>query len=91
VPLNTTEEIWKEGREMHHCVGSYDYRVAAGCCYMYSVRQGDNRIATVELLRKDGKAELGQIKATCNARPPKEVTKAVKRWFSEMKGMRFPG
>jgi hypothetical protein len=58
---------------------------------MYSVRQGDNRIAIVELLRKDGKAELGQIKATCNARPPKEVTKAVKRWFSEMKGMRFPG
>jgi hypothetical protein len=50
VPLDSTEELWKEGRAMHHCVGSYDYEVAAGNCYIYSVRQGDNRVATVELV-----------------------------------------
>ena len=46
---------------MHHCAGSYDYRVAAGKCYMYSVRQGDNRVATVELVRKQGKVKPLQI------------------------------
>lgn len=57
VPLDSTEELWKEGRAMHHCAGAYDYRVAAGKCYMYSVRQGDNRLATVELVRKQGKVK----------------------------------
>ena len=57
VPLDSTEELWKEGRAMHHCAGAYDYRVAAGKCYMYSVRQGDNRLATVELVRKQEKVK----------------------------------
>jgi hypothetical protein len=70
VPLATTEELWKEGRAMHHCAGSYDYRVAAGKCYIYSVRQDDNRVATVELVREQGKVKPLQIRAACNAEPP---------------------
>jgi PcfJ-like protein len=85
VPLDSTEELWKEGRAMHHCAGSYDYRVAAGKCYMYSVRQGDNRLATVELVRKQGKVTPLQIRAACNAEPSKEVKIAVRKWISELK------
>jgi hypothetical protein len=66
VPLVSTEELWKEGRAMHHCAGAYDYRVAAGKCYIYSVRHGDNRLATVELVRKQGKVKPLQIRAACN-------------------------
>jgi PcfJ-like protein len=29
VPLDSTEELWKEGRAMYHCAGAYDYRVAS--------------------------------------------------------------
>jgi PcfJ-like protein len=78
VPLDSTEELWKEGRAMHHCAGSYDYRVAAGQCYLYSVRKGDNRVGTVELVRKEGKVKLLQIRAACNAEPPREVKGAVR-------------
>ena len=85
VPLESTEELWKEGRAMHHCAGAYDYRVAAGKCYMYSVRQGDNRLATVELVRKQGKVKPLQIRAACNAEPSKEVKIAVRKWISELK------
>ena len=85
VPLDTTEELWKEGRAMHHCAGSYDYRVAAGNCYIYSVRQGDNRVATVELVREQGKVKPLQIRAACNAEPPKDVKIAVRKWISELK------
>jgi hypothetical protein len=85
VPLDSTEELWKEGRAMHHCAGSYDYRVAAGHCYLYSVRQGDNRFATVELVRKEGKVQPRQIRAACNAEPPQEVKVAVRKWISGLK------
>jgi PcfJ-like protein len=85
VPLDSAEELWKEGRAMHNCVGSYDRRVAAGNCYIYSVRQGDNRVATVELVRKEWKVKPGQIRAACNAEPPKEVKVAVRKWISELK------
>jgi hypothetical protein len=85
VPLDSTEELWKEGRAMHHCAGSCDYRVAAGHCYIYSVRQGGNRVATVQLVKTEGKVKLGQIRAACNAEPPKEVKMAVKKWLSGLK------
>jgi PcfJ-like protein len=85
VPLDSTKSLWKEGRAMHHCAGSYDYRVAAGTCYLYSVRQGDKRVATVELVREDGKAKPLQIRAACNAEPPKDVKVAVRKWISELK------
>ena len=61
VPLDSTEELWKEGQAMHHCAGSYDYRIAAGKCYMYSVRQGNNRLATVELVKKHGNVKPRQF------------------------------
>jgi hypothetical protein len=85
VPLDSTEELWKEGRAMHHCAGAYDYRMAAGKCYMYSVRQDDNRVATIELVRKQGKVKPRQIRAACNAEPSKEVKIAVRKWISELK------
>jgi hypothetical protein len=59
--------------------------VAAGGCYIYSVRQGDNRVATVELVKKEGKVKAVQIRAACNAEPPKEVKVAVRKWISELK------
>jgi PcfJ-like protein len=85
VPLDSAEKLWKEGRAMHHCAGSYDYRVAAGNCYIYSVRQGDKRMATVELVRGQGKVKPLQIRAACNAEPPKDVKIAVRKWISELK------
>jgi hypothetical protein len=85
VPLDSAKKLWKEGRAMHHCAGSYDYRVAAGNCYIYSVRQGDKRMATVELVREQGKVRPLQIRAACNAKPPKDVKIAVSKWISELK------
>jgi PcfJ-like protein len=85
VPLDNAEKLWKEGRAMHHCAGSYDYRVAAGDCYIYSVRRGNKRMATVELVRDQGKVRPRQMRAACNAKPPKAVRIAVMKWISELK------
>jgi PcfJ-like protein len=83
VPLDSLEELWKEGHLMHHCVGTYDHHVAAGRCYLYSVRQGDTRIATVELVKNKGKVQPRQMRAACNAQPPKKVKLAVRKWVKQ--------
>lgn len=83
VPLDSAEKLWQEGRAMHHCVGSYDRRVASGLSYIYSVRHGDQRIATVELVRSNGVIRPAQMRGKCNERPPKEVGSAVRKWLSE--------
>jgi hypothetical protein len=70
---------------MHHCVGSYDEQVASGECYIYSVRNGDERIATVELEKVNGLVRPAQIRGQCNAQPPKKVRAAVMKWLSEHK------
>jgi hypothetical protein len=88
VPLDSAKKLWKEGRVMHHCVGSYDQRVAKGVCYIYSVRQGDKRIATVELVRVNGQVRPAQIRGRHNAQPSKEVCTAVRKWLSESNLMR---
>jgi hypothetical protein len=85
VPLDSAEELWKEGRALHHCVSSYDEKVANGACYIYSVRKGDERIATVELVKIEGKVRPVQIRGRCNVQPPKEVRAAVMKWLSERK------
>jgi len=88
VPLDSAKKLWKEGSVMHHCVGSYDQRVAKGVCYIYSVRQGNERIATVELVRINGQIRSAQIRGRRNAQPSKEVSTAVRKWLSETNLMR---
>jgi hypothetical protein len=83
IPLDSAEKLWREGRAMDHCVASYDRRVAKGICYIYSIRQGDKRIATVELVRANGQVRPAQIRARRNAQPSKEVCTAVRKWLSE--------
>src|SRR5438445_4874417 len=71
---------------MRHCVGSYSDNVIAGHCYIYSIREGDKRIATVEIARdQDDKPYLGQIRGPCNASAPKEVVEATERWLRRQK------
>jgi hypothetical protein len=81
VPLDSYEALWREGREMHNCVGTYDHRVSVGACYIYSVRQGDKRLATVELVKENGKVKPVQIKGPCNADVPQEIKTAVRQYL----------
>jgi hypothetical protein len=85
VPLDSVEALYKEGRTMHNCVGSYDRQVAAGNCYLYSVRRDDNRFATVELVRNGASVRTRQIAGPCNAEVPKEITAAVRAWLTGLK------
>jgi hypothetical protein len=86
VPITDSAELYREGRAMHNCVGSYDQRIIAGDTYIYGIRDGDKRIATVEIKRgEDNKAKIGQIRAPCNEPAPKEINAAARRWLRAQK------
>jgi hypothetical protein len=85
VPIIDSAELYREGRAMHNCVGSYDQRVIEGSTYIYGIRDGDKRIATVEIKRSGDKAEIGQMRALCNAPAPKEIVAAARRWLRAQK------
>jgi hypothetical protein len=86
VPITDSLDLHREGRAMHHCVGGYSNRVIDGRCYIYGVREGDERIATIEIVRdQDDRPRLGQVRGPCNASASKEVDRAIRRWLRSQK------
>lgn len=87
--LCSAGELEDESTRMHHCVRSYWRYVATGRSYVYSIRHGEARIATLELIRQNlvlhaaAPLAIGQLKGPCNARPREEIFRATIR-FLEM-------
>jgi hypothetical protein len=81
VPLTSSTDLYQEGRTMHNCVASYGERVVDGDCYIYSVRQNGERVATAEVAKHDGKVHVGQVRNNCN-RPAPEIEFVVREWLS---------
>jgi hypothetical protein len=81
VPITNSAELYREGSTMHHCVGTYAESILEGSIYVYSVRQGEKRIATLALDQYGGKPYFGEIRGPCNAIVPAEVSRAANKWF----------
>jgi hypothetical protein len=80
-PIENSAELYREGATMHHCVGTYVDAVQSAGRYVYSVRQGDKRIATFALVRCAVSSELSEIRGPCNAQVPEKITTVVRRWL----------
>lgn len=63
-PLQNYAEFVAEGEAMHHCVETY-WRHRD--CLILSARCGEERLATIELSRKD--FSIRQCRAVCNEKP----------------------
>jgi hypothetical protein len=85
-PIQTYAELYMEGKTMRHCVATYKDSVLRHSSYTYSVTTADDtKLATFELYYSNGKISLGQIRGKCNALMPNEITKVIKKWFSNNK------
>jgi len=84
IPLTTTIDIYREGNEMHNCVGSYVGKIRKGICYIYRVIAPQRCTLEVRYLKRGPK--LGQLKAKMNAPASPEVREAVTTWFAEVRG-----
>lgn len=66
VSLNNSDELWEEGAAMSHCVGGYDEKCYHNQSRIYSIRRGDERVATLEIRKVQGKLTIGQLYAFDN-------------------------
>ncbi len=86
-PPFTAEEIVAEGKALHHCVGGYAGRHAAGTTtilFMRSVSEPDKPLYTIEMRGKD----LRQIHGYSNRKHPKDVPEAnefFEKWLAWVK------
>jgi len=85
VPLDTAAAIAAEGRAMHHCARTLLPSVRHGASYLYSVRKGDERVATVEVMRAlngDG-VSIRQMRGTANSILPVPLQTKLRKWARE--------
>lgn len=79
-PITDAADLRREGREMHHCVGSYAAWVAAGRGFVYRVRHPER--ATFSLERTPGGGwRIAELRTSANAPVRPETLAAVRTWF----------
>jgi hypothetical protein len=79
--LLSDKELRKEGRAMHHCVGSYGDACYKGTCSIWSLRYLDpmdttKRIATIEVRG----SKIVQVRGVCNIKPEKSELRRIEKW-----------
>ncbi len=89
VPLTSSTDLYQERAAMHNCVGTYGEQVMDGDCYIYSVRHGEHRAATLEVVKRDGVVGIGQPRSACNKPASPEIAFAAREWISRMQGSRL--
>ena len=89
-PLATAAEVAAEGRAMHHCAASYIRKVASGDAYLFSARQGDKRIATIEVERTGDRIGIAQMRGPCNALLCGNLQSTLRRWAGQRAKWKIP-
>ena len=82
--LRTAAELDEEGRAMNHCVGDYVHLVRSGECLIYSVRRGNQRMATLELRWSKGRHRapvINQLQGYANQPVDRDLRRAVDAWL----------
>jgi hypothetical protein len=90
IPITSASGLYREGKLMHHCAGTYVGHVQSGHCYFFSVRKDGAPLATLQLVRIEADVEIGQLRGACNAKPSKQVLGAVNSWLRAQIGFTFP-
>ena len=85
LPLRSADDLNEEGMRMRNCVAAYREKVAVGACLIYSIRIGEKRVATMEIVRAtahSSNARIVQLLGPGNADPEEAVVRAADAWLS---------
>ncbi len=85
MPITNTAELYREGKRMRHCVGSYANETIWGEWYFYHVEKEGQPIATAQLLREGTKPKLGQVRGPCNSIVDKKIMQILRKWVRQIK------
>lgn len=87
VALRSGKDLFVEGRSMRHCVSTYTRDVMKGNCRIYGLRNGDQRLATLEIRQVEGAWAGVQFKGKCNAEPAKPGWEAADAFLRIINGV----
>lgn len=85
VPLCDSDSVLREARAMRNCADQYAMPLINGRCRLFSVRRGEQHVATLEVIahsREQGVLTIGQLKGPGNAPAPLDIWQAALRWLA---------
>lgn len=85
VRLRTLRDLEEEGAAMNHCIASYGATLARACSVLYSLREGDRRVATLQVTfgaHRTSAPAIRQLSGAGNAKVPHHVLQAVYTWLA---------
>ena len=81
----TCNDLFEEGKAMHHCVGSYARLCADKTVAIFSLthttEDGDEKMATIEVRVKS--KEITQIRKSCNVLPTSDDMAIIRKWAKD--------
>lgn len=80
-PITGRDGLYREGKDMGNCVGTYGDFVAQGESYIYTVRRDKKPVGTLELWRDGRSIRLGQFRGRFNKPAPLSADDAVRKWL----------
>lgn len=76
----SSEELHKEGKELHHCVYSYSSSVKSGHTSIWSYKRNNKRTLTIEV--SNGPGAIVQVRGLMNRKTTQVENRAVQQWAS---------
>ncbi|WP_232504085.1 PcfJ domain-containing protein, partial [Thiomicrospira microaerophila] len=74
-------ELVIEGKQMHHCIASYDQRIVEGRYLVYRLLQPERATIGIEITH-DNRLELDQVRLVCNKQAAPETEHYVRSWIN---------
>lgn len=90
VPVLNVQELFEEGRQMHHCVSTRASECARGESFVFRVLAPQR--ATVEVRISDGPCaiwDIWEMQGVCNSPVSDECWEAVEAWLDAAAPVRF--
>lgn len=83
IPLTDSHSLLDEGREMHHCVGSYSSSCVDGRSRIFSIRKDGFRAATLEITNNPNVSSIWTVNQ-CRGLNNENVSEIIKKVSSEV-------
>ena len=90
VALTNQYELAQEGQIMQHCVGTYARRCSNGLSRIFSVRHGDDHVATGEIIPQDAAWRVNQVRGPGNIPATTEADQLMQQVASQYTRLNLP-
>ncbi|WP_264757788.1 PcfJ domain-containing protein [Halomonas hibernica] len=78
--MESWDALLAEGKQMHHCIGSYAAQVSARQVFVYHMEAPE--ALTIALSPQGSQWGVQEIRGYCNALPSEASLKAIQRWLT---------